>query len=653
MPSPPAPPTFGVSSSPWSADGAATPRVPRPTRLIVERVEQSGRSEAAREAVERDLGQLLGRQLEGRGNVGHLLAERRAGDGPIVGRDRHAHPGSTELGQWMGSQVGDQTSLDVRSGAQVEGDVALAERFDKGRVVGRRGAVGHAPDAEVEHLADPLRAGDLTRVGGERQAGLARGHEGDRVRGSRPLGFGTGEVEADDRRSEGSRAPRHLGVCGWRVLPHGRHDQPDERRTGTEPLDSMHDAGRHGLDDLLDRQATLEVQARCPADLGVPDAIGGEVGHQLVGDTLERWGVLEQRDGQIEEAEELCLVRAALWADHARRRLVQGQWHADRLRQLDRRRRPDRSVEVLVQLCLRQVSKRLEVHPPMIGTRVPLTAVSALAVVIGLGGGAPRPEMELAARAAIVDSAASAETALDPLGARLAAAFDSARAGSARTVEGEAVPGPKFDRAAEEVRAAVDVATDASHARERLAAARAARSPDVAELPPAPDPAELAAIGDQLIATADSADAFAVMRARAESMTPTLLDALGALESGEIEAAEGLVADARDALAVLTEWDVGAPTLPVWLSTMDEMIGAMQRLVVATRAGDAAAAESAADEFAALAEDAPAADRALRIALGEGGSAVSAPVLERLGAILAATDALRLAVVAAREAVGG
>jgi len=86
---------------------------------------------------------------------------------------------------------------------------------------------------------------------------------------------------------------------------------------------------------------------------------------------------------------------------------------------------------------------------------------------------------------------------------------------------------------------------------------------------------------------------------------------------------------------------------------VDEMIGAMQRLVDATRAGDAASAEAAAAEFEALAAEAPSADRALRIAIGEGGSAVGATALERLADVLAATDELRLAVVAARQAAGG
>lgn len=290
----------------------------------------------------------------------------------------------------------------------------------------------------------------------------------------------------------------------------------------------------------------------------------------------------------------------------------------------------------------------------MIGRRATLAATATvLALVLGLGGGAPRPELENAARASILEHAEDAEAALAPLRERLADALDAARAGSARVVAGDAAPGPMFRRAADGVLAAVEDALDALDARDELAGARAARSPGVAALPPAPDPAELGSLGAQLHATGDAAEAFVATRGRAESVTPTLLAALDALEVRQIDEAERLVADASAALDAVEDWELGVATLPIWISTVSEMIGAMQRLVTATRAGDAAAAEAAAVEFAALAEEAPAADRALRIALGEGGSAIAATALGRLATLLAATDELRLAVVAARQAAGG
>ena len=70
--------------------------------------------------------------------------------------------------------------------------------------------------------------------------------------------------------------------------------------------------------------------------------------------------------------------------------------------------------------------------------------------------------------------------------------------------------------------------------------------------------------------------------------------------------------------------------LSVWIDTADAMIRAMQRLVDAVRAGDAERAEAARADFDAAAEDAAEADRALRIGLGEAGSAITAVPLQRL-----------------------
>ena len=82
-------------------------------------------------------------------------------------------------------------------------------------------------------------------------------------------------------------------------------------------------------------------------------------------------------------------------------------------------------------------------------------------------------------------------------------------------------------------------------------------------------------------------------------------------------------------------------TLPVWIATTDAMITAMEQIVSATRAGDAAAASAAAEAFAALTDDAATADRALRIAIGEGGSSLTAAPLERLAAALGGIEGVR------------
>ena len=290
----------------------------------------------------------------------------------------------------------------------------------------------------------------------------------------------------------------------------------------------------------------------------------------------------------------------------------------------------------------------------MIGSPPVLAAAgTALVLVLGLGGGAPRPEVGVAAREAVIDRADATEAALAELREQLSAALDAARSGGARVVAGDQAPGPMFDRAVDTMLGTVDASAAAEAARARLDGARLALAAGSAPLPPAPDPIELSSLGAQLAATAPAADAFAAMRGSAESVTSTLEDALSALEAGDIDGAERLTAAAQAAVDAVSGRALEVAVISVWRETVGEMIGAMERLLIAARAEDATAADAAAAELAALAEEAPAADRALRIALGEAGSAVSATPLSRLAALLEATDRLLLAVVAAREGAGG
>ena len=290
----------------------------------------------------------------------------------------------------------------------------------------------------------------------------------------------------------------------------------------------------------------------------------------------------------------------------------------------------------------------------MIGSRRALAAAAAaLLLTLGLGGGAPRPELAVAARETVIERADATETALAALREHLTAALDSARSGGARVVAGDAAPGPMFQGAADALSGAVDAAAHAEDVRARLDGARSALAPGAAPLPAAPDPNELSSLAAQLAATAGAADAFAAMRGSAESVTPTLEDALSALEAGNFDEAERLTGVANSASDAVSGPALEGAVIDIWRETVNEMIGAMERLLIAARAGDATAAEAAADELAALAAEAPAADRALRIALGEAGSAVSATPLSRLAALLDATDRLLAAVATAREGAGG
>jgi hypothetical protein len=162
---------------------------------------------------------------------------------------------------------------------------------------------------------------------------------------------------------------------------------------------------------------------------------------------------------------------------------------------------------------------------------------------------------------------------------------------------------------------------------------------------PLPDPiaaGELSSIGAQLAAAAPAADTFLDLRRRAGGVPGLLDDALAALERGDPDAAADTVAAARADLDLVSAWEAAPTSLPVWVETTDAMISAMEDIISATREGDAAAAMVAADAFSALTEEAAAADRSLRIALGEGGSALTAAPLERLAAALGGIEDTRV-----------
>jgi hypothetical protein len=289
----------------------------------------------------------------------------------------------------------------------------------------------------------------------------------------------------------------------------------------------------------------------------------------------------------------------------------------------------------------------------MIGRRLATSAMAVVAVAGGillLGPGGPSPAVEVAARRAILRTADEADVALSGLAAALVPAVDAGRAGSARAVAGDEAPGPMFADAAELTRAAEAKAAAAREALVALNRARNARDPGASELEPVAEPGELDSIAEQLSAAAEAGDEFAAMRDRALSVIGELDDAIAALDAGDLAGARDHVGRARDAHTAVAAWDVGLVTLPVWVETTDAMIAAVERIITATERGDSAAAQRAAEDFVARADDAAPADRALRIAIGEGGSAVAAVPLERLATILTSIDDARAAVASVREA---
>jgi hypothetical protein len=287
----------------------------------------------------------------------------------------------------------------------------------------------------------------------------------------------------------------------------------------------------------------------------------------------------------------------------------------------------------------------------MIGTRAGVAALLTLILVPLIGEGGPDPSTERAARGLVLERAADADAALATLERALSPGLDAARRGAALVVTGHADPSTELRTAAAEIASAESNAVAARRAVRALEGARQALG--------AGDPVrlELAAgevesVAAQLESSAPAADAFAEMRVRAERLVGRLEEVLAALDAGALVGARTGLAAVRADHDALAAWEVELVTLPVWLDTTDAMIGAVEAIVEATAAGDPAAALDAADEFAALAEDAAPADRALRIAIGEGGSAVTAAPLGRLADVLRNVASARLQVASIVQTVG-
>jgi hypothetical protein len=278
------------------------------------------------------------------------------------------------------------------------------------------------------------------------------------------------------------------------------------------------------------------------------------------------------------------------------------------------------------------------------GLLVPLLAVAAF------DSGSPDPGREVEARRLVVQRAGEADRRLAGLEVAIDPALQGGRRGAARIVSGDAPPGTQLRQAGELLVGLEPEATAVLGALDGLDRARRARQPGAAPVPRPYSTGQLASIGSQLSATADAADGFAAMRQRADRITFTLEAALDALDDGDPALAGVLAGRARADHDAIREWEVELLTLPVWIETSDAMIEAVEAIVRTTRAGNLAAAREAAERFAALGDDAASADRALRIAIGEGGGAVPAAPLSRLGELLDSIAATRAALASILQA---
>ena len=265
----------------------------------------------------------------------------------------------------MAREVGDDPGLDVRGRAQVERD--RRERAGAATRSGSSAAVTpcatrRTPRSSTSRTRSGPATSPACAVSARPAVALPR-HERDRVRGSRPRGLRPGEVEADAPAGRSSAATRASStLAAGRMLPHGRHDQADERawqvRVARGPRAMPAATASMTAATDMPRSRWSRGAQRTSA-YRTPSAARSSTSSSV--DSLEGLGGLEQRDRQVEEGEQLRLVRAALGADHAPPRLVERERHADRLRQLDRGRRADGSVQVLVQLGLRKGTQGVEV----------------------------------------------------------------------------------------------------------------------------------------------------------------------------------------------------------------------------------------------------------------------------------------------------
>jgi hypothetical protein len=280
----------------------------------------------------------------------------------------------------------------------------------------------------------------------------------------------------------------------------------------------------------------------------------------------------------------------------------------------------------------------------MIGTRAAASAgVAVLGLALALGQVDGDPSAAVGAARLVRERTAAAISALDALRAAVQPGLDAARRAAADVVDGNEAPGPRLTEAAELIAGAERSVVPARRAVAALDAAWLAWHPDATTLPEPVAAGELSGIAAQLAAVGPAADEFAGLRGRGTGVPGVLEEALLALERGAVDEAAELAARARADHDAIVAWQTDLPTLPVWIETTDAMIGAVERILEATRAGDEAAAGEAAETFVALADDAAAADRALRIALSEGGAALTAAPLERLAAALRSIEGARAA----------
>ena len=182
--------------------------------------------------------------------------------------------------------------------------------------------------------------------------------EGVEIAGGRIALLGTGDIEPDDPGV--APADRAFGdLDRARGLAHRGHDRAhdDGMAGGGGPRLPDRVAREDRLLDLVERQAALGAQLRGHADLGVDDAVGGEVLGALGRDPGDRVALLHDA-GRVVERLEVELERLAVGAAaEPRRQLVDVGGRqavvAELGGEVDHRRGAQAAVEVVVEERLR------------------------------------------------------------------------------------------------------------------------------------------------------------------------------------------------------------------------------------------------------------------------------------------------------------
>ena len=273
-----------------------------------------------------------------------------------------------------------------------------------------------------------------------------------------------------------------------------------------------------------------------------------------------------------------------------------------------------------------------------------ILAVGGALLLLGLRSGDPATADPVSAfdRGAVLTRAVSAAAdATRDMQTLVRAAAEDARSGAARTVAGTDPPDLPLLAAAARLEAGSQLLLVAARAWAALSGTAAAVDPALVLPRWVIDATTLSGIAAQLRAAAPAAIAFIGYRQTTEDVLDALTAALAALQAGDPDGAAERLAQASAALGELAAWQAAPAALGVWSGTTGDLIAAVGAVAAAMTIGDDPGLAAARQRYAVAAGMARQADIALAVALSEGGAAITAGPLSRLGRLLGDLDGLR------------